>query len=88
MKVKEGFILREIGGQWVLVPDTDADEDKNCIITLTSSAALLWSELEKGVESIDHLANALLGEYDIDYKTALRDARDFVTQLEENDMLE
>ena len=88
MKIKEGLLLKEIAGKWVLVPTDDAAPDMDSIITLSSSAAMLWRELEKGVDSLEHLANALLREYEIDYRTALRDSEDFTTQLKNNGMLE
>ena len=88
VRIKEGFILREIAGHWVLVPTGDSAEYENRIITLTSSAALLWKALDKGVETIAQLADALLNEYEIDHRTALRDAEEFVAQLVEEGMLE
>ena len=88
VKVKEGLLLKEIAGQWVLVPSGDAVQEMDSIITLSSSAAMLWKELEKGVDSLEHLANTLLDEYEIDYRTALRDCEEFATQLKDNGMLE
>ena len=88
MKVKKGFLLKEMAGQWVLVQSEDATPDMNSIITLSASAAMLWRELEKGVDGLEHLANVLLSEYEIDYRTALRDSEDFTTQLKNNGMLE
>ena len=88
MKVKEGFSLKEIADQWVLVPTSDTDPETMKIITLSSSAALLWKELEKGVDSYDDLANVILNEYEIDYKTALRDSEDFIAQLRDQNMME
>ena len=88
MKVKEGLLLKELAGQWVLVPSEDAAPDMNSIITLSSSAAMLWRELEKGVDTLEHLANVLLSEYEIDFRTALSDSEEFTAQLKENGMLE
>ena len=88
MKVKAGFTLNEIEGQWVLIPNEDTDEERNCVVTLSASAALLWTALEKGVDTLDHLANALLNEYEIEYNVAFRDAEEFIDQLKVNDMLE
>ena len=88
LKAKDEFLLKEIAGQWILMPTTDTNQGSVKIMTLTSSAALLWSELAKGVDSIDELANALLREYDIEYKMAVKDSMSFVAQLREYGMLD
>jgi len=88
MKVKDLYLLKEVAEQWVLMPSESSAQNNDRMITLSSSAAMLWKELEKGVDSIEDLANALLSEYEIDYKTALKDASDFVDQLRINDMID
>jgi len=88
MKVKDGFMLREVAGQWIVVPLGDNVVDINGIITLSASAALLWKELENGVENPDALADALLKEYDIDRETALADSKEFIGKLKDKDMIE
>ena len=88
MKIKEGFMLREMAGQWVVVPLGNNVVDINGIITLSASAAVLWRELENGVGDTDGLAAALMKEYEIDRETALRDCEEFIGQLKEKDMLE
>ena len=88
MKVKKGFLLKEISEQWILVPTDEFDPDTVKIITLSSTAALLWRELEKGVSDIEDLAKALLSEYDIDYRMAYKDSKEFIEELKALDMLE
>ena len=87
MKIKDGFMLREMAEQWVVVPIGNTVVDVNCIITLTPSAAILWKELEKGIESVSQLAEILTSEYEIDYETALTDCEEFINTLNEKDML-
>ena len=52
MKLKEGFILRSVAGETVVVPTGD-DLDLNMMITLNDSGKLLWQCLEKGAEQED-----------------------------------
>ncbi len=82
MKLKEGFILREIAGQTVAVP-TMGDVDLNMMITLNSTGAFLWEKLRKDV-SVEELVSALLKEYDVDEATARRSVNGFVGKLKEN----
>ena len=85
MKLKDGFILREIAGQTVVVP-TMGDLDLNMMITLNDTGAFLWERLQEDV-SEDELVCALLQEYDVDEATARRSVAAFVGNLKENGFL-
>ena len=85
MKLKEGFMLRDVAGSCIVVP-TDADIDLNGMITLNDTAKTLWQTLENGAE-IDDLVRALLAEYDVDASTARQSAERFVAKLKELDFL-
>ena len=88
MKIKEGFLLREMVGQWVVVPIGNTVIDFNRIITLTPSAALLWKELEEGVDNTSKLVDVILGEYEVNEETAKQDCEEFIGKLKDQDMLE
>lgn len=45
MKIKEGFILRTIAGQHVVVP-TGQHLDLSLMITLNETGAFLWEKLQ------------------------------------------
>jgi hypothetical protein len=82
MKLKKGFVLREIAGECVVV-SVDANLDLNGIITLNATAKTLWLALEKGVESMDELVAALTSEYDVTNERARDAAEGFVAKLKE-----
>ena len=89
MKIKSGFMLREVAGQWVVVPLGERVVQVSGILSITSSGAVLWKALEAGVESVEDLARVLLKEYDqVDEETALADVRAFVAQLSDKGLLE
>jgi len=79
MKLKDGFILREVAGKCVAVP-TGTDIDFNGMITLNDTAKLLWDCLAKGAETEDLVA-ALTAEYDVDAQTAATHVTAFVEKL-------
>jgi len=85
MKLRDGFILRDIAGQTVVVP-TMGDMDLNMMITLNDTGAFLWERLQADV-SEDELVCALLQEYDVDEATARRSVAAFVGKLKENGFL-
>lgn len=82
MKLKDGFILRSVAGETVVVPTGD-DLDLNMMITLNETGKFLWEQLEKGAEEAELVA-ALLLEYDVDKQTAENHIALFVKKLTEN----
>lgn len=87
MKLKSGFVLKEIAGETVVV-SVAANLDLNGIITLNSTAKTLWLALEGGVDSMDDLVSALTGEYDVTPERAREAAEGFVKRLEGLNFLE
>lgn len=87
MKIKEGFILRTVAGQNVVVPVGNNTMNFNAAITLNESAAFLWKQLEKETDE-NGLLNALMGEYEIDSATAKADITVFLNVLKEHGILE
>ena len=86
MKLKNGFLLREVAGQKVVLP-TDGALDLNMMITLNDTGAFLWEKLQSETDEAA-LTAALLKEYDVDEATAQKSVAAFVQKLSENDFLE
>ena len=85
MKLKDGFILREVAGQTVVLP-VGGDLDLNMMITLNETGAFLWKQLENENDQAGLVA-ALLAEYDVDEATAKNAVEGFVAKLNENGFL-
>ena len=52
MKLKKGFVLREVAGETVVVP-VEAELNFNGMITLNEAAKVLWSVLENETSTED-----------------------------------
>lgn len=85
MKIKEGFLLREVVGQNVVLPAGDT-LDLNVMITLNETGAFLWERMQSEI-SQEALVEALLGEYDVDRTMAADCVAAFVKKLEDNGFL-
>lgn len=85
-KIKNGFIIREIGGNVMAVPVGTQTSEIHGMIALSESGALLWKELENGAD-IPTLARTLTDNYEIDDATAFADAEKFVNSLKEQGAL-
>jgi len=88
MKIKEGFMLRQVAGQHIVMPLGQKALDFNCAITLNESGAFLWSVLEKGVADKEELLSKLLEEYDVEESLAQQDIDAFLQKLIENDLID
>lgn len=85
MKLKEGFILSEVGGQTVVIP-TGEIVDLKVVITLNDTGKFIWEHLSEETD-MDTVVAALLGEYDVSRETAETHVRSFVETLEKNGFL-
>lgn len=86
MKLKDGFVLRDVAGQTVVLPSGD-DLDLNMMITLNETGKFLWERIADGAQA-EALVEALLEEYDVDAATAQASVERFVGKLQENGFLE
>jgi hypothetical protein len=86
MKLKDGFMLREIAGTWVVVPLGQRVIEFNGLMTLSDSGAFLWKMLEMGAE-IDELLEGIIEEYEIDKATAQMDIDEFIGQIVEKGII-
>ncbi|MDO4169561.1 MAG: PqqD family protein [Lachnospiraceae bacterium] len=87
MKIKKEFVLREIAGDYILVPVGNTAMEFNGLITLNEVSALLWEKLQSEV-SLEQLIDAVLEEYEVDRTTAAQDVEEFVDKLKETKILD
>ena len=73
MKIKDGFILREMCGENIVTAEGIEHINFNKLISLNSSAAYLWENLGKEF-SVEDMAALLVEQYDIDMELALKDS--------------
>lgn len=74
MTIKEGFILRKICGEYVVVGEGLSQVNFNKMLSLNASAAYLWEQFQGKEFTVQDMANALLDRYDVDQERAYQDA--------------
>lgn len=87
MKIKEGFLLREIAGNHVVVPIGEATLDFNGMMSLNETGAFLFEKLIKGA-SEEQLVEDLISTYDVERELAKKDVEDFIRKVEREDLFE
>lgn len=86
MKIKDGFILRKVGGQNVVVALGQASRSFNGIIRLNETGRFLWEQLSDE-KTQEQLCSALLGEYDVTEEQARQDVSEFIDTLKKAALL-
>ena len=80
MKIKEGFVVRDIAGQSVVIAVGAASKIFNGIIKLNETGKIIWIKLSEGANKEDTVT-AILAEYDVDRETVEKDYDNFVNTL-------
>ncbi|MGN0558951.1 MAG: PqqD family protein [Acutalibacteraceae bacterium] len=87
MKIKDGFLLRQIAGGTVVVPVGKASVDFNGMITLNETGAFLWKLLENDISEVE-LLQRLTAEYDISEDIAKADINAFIGKLKDAGLID
>lgn len=86
MKIEKSFILREIAGDYVIVPTGKTALEFNGMITVNELGAFIWEKLGEEI-TMKELVEAICKEYEVDKETAGKDAEEFIGLLKENGIL-
>lgn len=86
MKIKDGFLLRKVGGQNVVVALGEASRDFNGMIRLNDTGVFLWQQLQQDVTE-EQLLAALTAEYSVDPAQAKADIAEFLSTLKKAALL-
>lgn len=87
MKIKQGFLLRNVANTHVVLPMSQNTLNYKGMLSLNETGAFLWSELEKGTDR-EKLLQALLEEYDVSEAVAAADMDEFLEHIERIGALE
>lgn len=89
MKQKEGFVLREVCGEPVIMAEGLASLDYDHMLGLNETAAWLWKEAGKqGEFTIESLASALCEVYDVTPDVAHQEVSRLVESWEKEGLVE
>ena len=87
MKAKSGFVLREVVGEYILMPVGENIGHFNGTIVMNDVAALVWEKLQNPVSRDDLLA-AILDEFSIWEDVAAADLDKLLEKLKNYGVIE
>lgn len=88
MKAKNGFNLRTVCGENIVVAEGEENIDFSNIISMNESSAYLWKNIQGKDFEVKDLVNLLTEMYDVDVETATRDAQVLVDQWKQAEIIE
>lgn len=81
MRIKEGFVLRTISKDHVVVGEGIEQVNFDKLLTLNSTAAFLWEKAVGRDFTVRDLADSLLEQYDVSEEQALEDVATWAETL-------
>ena len=75
MKIKEGFVLRQMCGENIVAGEGLEHINFNKLISLNSTAAFLWNAVAGKEFTPESMAQLLVDEYEIDMELDLKDSK-------------
>ena len=88
MRIKKGFVLREVCGEHVIVGEGLGAIDFGRMLALNESAAWLWKEAQaQGEFTIESLADKLCEAYDVTPDEARKDVADIIAEWQKVEVL-
>lgn len=87
MKIRDGFVAREIAGETIVIALGEASKIFNGMIKLNETGRIIWNGLSRG-EDEETIIGSILSEYDVDRETVERDFHKFVDTLRGANILE
>lgn len=86
MRIEKEFVLREIAGDYIIIPTGSTVLDFNGLITVNEVGVTLWNMLQEEV-TMDELVAGILAEYDVSEEVARKDIQEFLDTLTQNGIL-
>lgn len=80
MRIKKGFVLREVAGQNMVIATGEASKDFHGMIKLNNTGKEIWQGLQEGMSEAE-IAKGLQEKYQIEAEKAEQDTREFISKM-------
>ena len=86
IRIDKEYVLRQIGGDYIIVPVGKTALSFNGMITVNETGAFLWERLVEGTTE-EELLQALINNYEVTPEIAKDEMKEFLNILYENNIL-
>ncbi|MBR5812133.1 MAG: PqqD family peptide modification chaperone [Alistipes sp.] len=88
MRIKQGYKVREIAGENVVIMQGHGGVDMTRVIALNDSSILLWNNLLDIDFSTDDVKHILLENYEVEEAIAAADAQAWIEKMQQAGLVE
>ena len=81
MKISSNYVIREIAGDYIIVPIGQAVFDFQGLITVNEIGAFIWKLLQENDLTLNEIETAIKDEYEVESSLVKKDVIDFLNQL-------
>ena len=83
MKIKSGFVVRQVGDDFVVVPVGEMCKQFHGMINVNETGAMLW-KFFSAEHTLEEAVDMLLGEFNVEREIAQADVEKFMRLIQEN----
>ena len=87
MRINKEFVLREIAGDYIIIPTGATVLEFNGLITVNEVGVTIWNMLQEEV-TMDELVQGVLAEYEVEEEVARKDTQEFLEELVKGGILD
>lgn len=87
MKIKQGFVMRDVAGQAVAIATGEASKSFHGMVKLNDTGAVIWNGIEKGLGEAE-IAEQLAANYNVEVGQALKDVESFIARMRDAGLVE
>lgn len=87
MKIKQGFVMRDVAGQAVAIATGEASKSFHGMVKLNDTGAVIWNGIEKGLDEAE-IAEQLAANYNVEVGQALKDVESFIARMRDAGLVE
>lgn len=87
MKIKDGFVLREVAGKGVVIAIGEASKNFHGMINLNCTGKDIWQGISEG-KTVEEIAEKLTEEYEVELSKAIEDTEKLIRKMRDAGILE
>lgn len=87
MRIKQGFVMRDVAGQAVAIATGEASKSFHGMVKLNGTGADIWRGVEEELDEAA-IADCIAAKYEVDPGRARQDVDAFIARMREAGLME
>ncbi len=87
MKIKDGFILKDVAGSKIVIATGSARLDFNGVMTFNDVGAAVFNLLD-GTRTVDEIASKIAADYGVDVTMVKTDVEKLIEKMRKHNLIE